>query len=141
MFLDWTSFLRECDLNYFQNFLFQLFSCYLLYFSVFYIPTKIITIRNNDRPWFNNEIRKEIRIKDRFRKTVLKFNRKRDIKLYKKQRNKVNNMKIIGKENFVYNFTYGYKNLIYYIISFYIKVWKRHVLLLQLHHWLAVSEK
>jgi hypothetical protein len=24
------------------------------------IPTKIITIRNNDRPWINNEIRKEI---------------------------------------------------------------------------------
>ena len=34
------------------------------------IPTKIITIRNNDRPWFNNEIRKEIRIRDRFRKTL-----------------------------------------------------------------------
>ena len=47
------------------------------------IPTKIITIRNNDRPWFNNEIRKEIRIRDRFRKTVLKFHRERDIKLLK----------------------------------------------------------
>jgi hypothetical protein len=30
----------------------------------------------------------------------LKFHRKRDIKLYKKQRNKVNNMKKIAKENF-----------------------------------------
>ena len=37
------------------------------------IPTKIITIRNNDRPWLNNEIRKDIRIRDRFRKTVLLF--------------------------------------------------------------------
>jgi hypothetical protein len=45
-------------------------------------------------------IRKEIRIRDRFRKTVLKFHRERDIKLYKKQRNKVNNMKKIAKENF-----------------------------------------
>jgi hypothetical protein len=35
MFLDWTSFLKECDLNYFQNFLLQFFSCYLLYFSAF----------------------------------------------------------------------------------------------------------
>ena len=43
------------------------------------IPTKIITIRNNDRPWFNNGIRKEIRIRDRFRKTVLKFHREKDI--------------------------------------------------------------
>jgi hypothetical protein len=67
------------------------------------IPTKIITIRNNDRPWFNNEIRKEIRIRDRIRKTVLKFHRERDIKLYKKQRNKVNNMKKIAKENFENN--------------------------------------
>jgi hypothetical protein len=39
------------------------------------IPTKIITIRNNDRPWFNNEIRKEIRIRDRFRKTFWNFHR------------------------------------------------------------------
>jgi hypothetical protein len=67
------------------------------------IPTKIITIRNNDRSWFNNEIRKEIRIRDQFRKTVLKFHKERDIKLYKKQRNKVNNMKKSAKENFENN--------------------------------------
>ena len=66
-------------------------------------PDKIITIRNNDKPWFSNEIRKEIRIRERFRKNVLKFHRERDIKLYKKQRNKVNNMKQIAKENFENN--------------------------------------
>jgi hypothetical protein len=33
----WMSFLKECNLNYFQNFLLQFFSCYLLYFYVFYI--------------------------------------------------------------------------------------------------------
>jgi hypothetical protein len=27
------------------------------------IPTKIITVRDYDKPWFNNEIRKEIRLK------------------------------------------------------------------------------
>jgi hypothetical protein len=43
------------------------------------IPTKIITIRNNDRPWLINEIRKEIRIRERVRKTVWKFHRERDI--------------------------------------------------------------
>ena len=37
---------------------------------------------------------------DRFRKTVLKFHRERDIKLHKKQRNKVNNMKKSAKEIF-----------------------------------------
>jgi hypothetical protein len=33
MFLDWTSFLKECDLNYFQNFRLQFFSCYLLLYE------------------------------------------------------------------------------------------------------------
>jgi hypothetical protein len=37
------------------------------------IPTKIITIRNTDRPWFNNEIRKEIRLRDRFRKNCFEI--------------------------------------------------------------------
>jgi hypothetical protein len=48
------------------------------------ILTKIVTIRNNDKPWFNNEIRKEIRIRDRLRNNVLKLHRERDIKLCKK---------------------------------------------------------
>jgi hypothetical protein len=77
MFLDWTSFQKECDLNYFQNFLSiqvdemcEKFTKCFLKIAQECIPTKIITIRNNDRPWFNNEIRKEIRIRDRFRKTI-----------------------------------------------------------------------
>ena len=32
------------------------------------IPTKTVTIRGNDKPWFNGQIRKEIRIRDRLRK-------------------------------------------------------------------------
>jgi hypothetical protein len=32
------------------------------------IPTKTITVRGYDKPWFNNEIRKEIRLRDRLRK-------------------------------------------------------------------------
>ena len=32
------------------------------------IPTKTVTIRNNDKPWFNSELRKEIRIRDRLKK-------------------------------------------------------------------------
>ena len=63
------------------------------------IPTKIITIRNNDKPRFNNEIQKEIRIMERFRKTVLKFHRERDIKLYKKTENFENNLDHILLEN------------------------------------------
>ena len=64
------------------------------------IPTKTITVRDYDKPWFNNEIRKEIRLRDRLRKNVFKFGRESDTLKYKKQRNKVNNMKKKAKENF-----------------------------------------
>ena len=64
------------------------------------IPTKEIIVRKNDKPWFNNTLRKEIRIRDRIRKKVLKHNRESDITKLKKQRNKVNNMKKIARENF-----------------------------------------
>jgi hypothetical protein len=29
------------------------------------ISTKTVTVRDYDKPWFNNEIRKEIRLRDR----------------------------------------------------------------------------
>ena len=47
------------------------------------IPTKSLTIRNNDKPWFNCQLRKEIRIRERIRKQVQKFNRESDITKYK----------------------------------------------------------
>jgi aminoglycoside phosphotransferase family enzyme len=40
------------------------------------------------------------------RKNVLKFHRERDIKQYKKHRNKVSNMKKNAKENFENNLDY-----------------------------------
>ena len=52
------------------------------------IPTKMVTIRNSDRPWFNSELGR-----DRIRKIAKKFNKQSDIDKYKKQRNKVNNLK------------------------------------------------
>jgi len=67
------------------------------------IPTKEIIVRENDKPWFNNTLRKEIRIRDRIRKKVLKHKRVSDITKLKKQRNKVNNMKKIARENFKNN--------------------------------------
>jgi aminoglycoside phosphotransferase family enzyme len=39
-------------------------------------------------------------MRDKLRKNILKFHRERDIKLYKKQRNKVNKMSKTAKENF-----------------------------------------
>ena len=67
------------------------------------IPTKMVTIRNSDRPWFNSELRREIRKRDRIRKIANKFNKQSDIDKYKKQRNKVNNLKKTAKEHFEQN--------------------------------------
>ena len=48
------------------------------------IPSKLVTIRGNDKPWFTSQLRKEIRIRDRLRKRVLKNKREADIAKYKK---------------------------------------------------------
>jgi hypothetical protein len=45
-------------------------------------------------------------MRDKLRKNVLKFHRERDIKLYRKQGNKVNNMSKIAKEKFENNLDY-----------------------------------
>ena len=57
------------------------------------IPSKTILKREKDKPWFSNEIRQEIRIRDRLRKKILKSQNENNIIKHKKQRNKVNNMK------------------------------------------------
>ena len=58
---------------------------------------------NSHRPWFNSELRREIRKRDRIRKTVKKYSKQSDIDKYKKQRNRVNNLKKIAKEHFEQN--------------------------------------
>ena len=65
--------------------------------------TKTFTVRYNDKPWFTSEIPKEIRIRNRLRKVMLKNHRNSDSCKYKKQRNRVNNLKKIAKENFEIN--------------------------------------
>ena len=52
---------------------------------------------------FNSELRREIRKRDRIRQTVKKYNKQSDIDKYKKQRNRVNNLKKIAKEHFEQN--------------------------------------
>ena len=55
------------------------------------IPTREVIIRNDDKVWFDSTLRREIRIRDRFRKTVLKVKSVLTETKYKQQRNKVNN--------------------------------------------------
>ena len=88
------------------------------------IPTKIVTIRNSDRPWFNSELRK----RDRIRKTVKKYSKQSDIDKYKKQRNRVNNLKIefltCGNDNL----TYEQNCIIFKYVFDYIKCSKRFLI-------------
>jgi hypothetical protein len=58
-----------------------------------------VIVRYNDKPWFTSEIRKEIRIRDRLLKVILKYHRNSDICKNKKQRNRINKLRKIAKEN------------------------------------------
>jgi hypothetical protein len=61
------------------------------------IPTKTITVRYNDKPWFQ-----WIPERNTYQgpTKILKYHRNSDICKYKKQRNRENNLKKIVKENF-----------------------------------------
>jgi uncharacterized protein YecE (DUF72 family) len=55
------------------------------------VPQKEVTIRLNDKVWFNSELRREIRKRDRLRKLASRSTSDSNIMKYKKQRNHVNN--------------------------------------------------
>ena len=63
------------------------------------IPTNCVTIRPNDKIWMTSEIRKKIRIRDRLREKYFKNKIDKYERIYKNQRNKVNNLKKSAKEN------------------------------------------
>ena len=65
-----------------------------------HIPTKTVTIRKNDKPWCNNEIRKSIRKRNRLRKKALKCNSTLNISKYKQERNKVTQLKREAREKY-----------------------------------------
>ncbi|MCG8048002.1 MAG: endonuclease/exonuclease/phosphatase family protein [Candidatus Thiodiazotropha taylori] len=64
------------------------------------IPTKYVTVRPNDKPWFDSEIRHFIRIRDKLKKRSIKSASNTDWDKYKNIRNKVNNLKKYAKEKF-----------------------------------------
>ncbi|MCG7882866.1 MAG: hypothetical protein JAY96_14895 [Candidatus Thiodiazotropha endolucinida] len=64
------------------------------------IPSKIVTVRPNDKPWFDSEIRHFVRIRDKLRKKSNNSGSVNDWNKFKHMRNKVNNLKKHAKENF-----------------------------------------
>jgi hypothetical protein len=63
------------------------------------IPTKTITIRDRDKPWFNSGIKREMEIRDSLHKKIRKQPNINNIC----QRNKVNDMIIHAKQQFFLN--------------------------------------
>ncbi|KAK3087860.1 hypothetical protein FSP39_011626 [Pinctada imbricata] len=81
----------------------ELFTEKFMSFARECIPTKMITVRKNDKPWFNSQLRHEIRIRDRLWKKA-KSGSQYYKDEYKHQRNKVNNMKKHARETFFLEF-------------------------------------
>ena len=67
------------------------------------IPSKEVTVRSDDKPWYDTEIRKHSRKRDRLKTIALSSNRPSDLRKFKDTRNKVNNLKKHAKERFYNN--------------------------------------
>ncbi len=57
------------------------------------IPSSLVTIRPNDKPWYNSLIRKTSRQRDSQKKTAIRSKKANDWTSFKQLRNRVNNMK------------------------------------------------
>ena len=71
------------------------------------IPHKDVTIRPNDKPWYNSEIRKNSRKRDRLKSKAVKTALRSDWTKYKILCNKVNNLKRHAKETFYNNLEFS----------------------------------
>ncbi|MCG7879943.1 MAG: reverse transcriptase domain-containing protein [Candidatus Thiodiazotropha endolucinida] len=71
-----------------------------LNFAKICIPSKIVTIRPGDKPWFDSVIRRNMRIRDRLKIKSIKTGNSNDVNKYKRIRNRVNNLIKHAKEKF-----------------------------------------
>ena len=67
------------------------------------LPSKLVTIHTDDKPWYDFTIRKHSRLRDKLRKQALKSHNPAHWQAYKSARNKVNNLKKHAKELFYCN--------------------------------------
>ena len=72
----------------------------LMEFLKICIPSKIVRIRPDDKPWYDSEIRKYSRKRDRMRAIAKTSGKPQDWSKFKNLRNKVNNLKKHAKEHF-----------------------------------------
>ena len=65
------------------------------------IPSRKVLVRPDDTPWFNNEIRKFCRKRDRLKKEAFKSGKVSILNKYKHLRNKINNIKNMQSKRFL----------------------------------------
>ena len=80
---DSTNSTDECVHNFTETFM-QL--------AKMYICNKTVIVRNRDKPWMHNEIRKQIRIRKRIHKTAKRLDTPEHWISYRQQRNKVTSL-------------------------------------------------
>ena len=71
------------------------------------IPHKDVTIRPNDKPWYDSEIRRYSRKRDRLKTKAVRTSLQSNWAKYKYLRNKVNNLKRHAKETFYNNLEFS----------------------------------
>ena len=71
----------------------ELFNKQFMEFVNMSIPHNDVTIRPSDKPWYDSEIRRHSRKRDRQKKKAVRTSRQSDWAKYKTLRNKVNNLK------------------------------------------------
>ena len=81
----------------------SLFTNVFIEFAKLCIPNKTIVVREDDKPRYDSEIRRNSRKRDRMKKSALKSGNPNDWNKYKYYRNKVNNLKKHAKESFYNN--------------------------------------
>lgn len=87
---DWNTLFQNCtDIDIAC----ELFSSKYLELAKLCVPSRVVTIRLNDKAWFNSDIRREIRRRDRLHKIMRRTHNDLNVLNFKRQRNKVNNMK------------------------------------------------
>ena len=79
------------------------FSCILMNFMNQCIPSKEIITRPNDKPWYDSQIRRKSRQRDRLKSFVTKSELLTDCNKYKKMRDKVNNLNKYAKQRYYNN--------------------------------------
>ena len=67
------------------------------------IPTREVTIRSDDKVWFDSDLRRESRKRDRLRQIFFRTKTETAEKKFKTQRNKFNNLKKQAKQRFYDN--------------------------------------